>query len=642
MLRRLMKFHIVLAFCALCAAYAAALPSDVYHDPGVELGKQAVIGLLRARQPEADTGANSETGSTGANLQEQEKTWFRAVAEMVLVTLGVGMLAAMIGGCVLCMRKQQPQEDEAETDATAGEPAAAPAKAARSCGMPFAPGGADDHDTTTQLMDGLQALSAKLQPEIPRLKQLVQERATEVGENAKAFVCLELEDVAKSLRQVMAEDEAELMLEWNATVDANLPPMSVILSGSMSPIIMSTALLNHTLQFFMLFLPVAVLCVAAMINDHGAQICVIPTLKIWLWVGGTLSILLCLTHGAMAARIYLGQRAISKKAEELDALMETGPPDVAVPAPSSQEVFMRGSILLQSAAHLHHEIQTSIFYNINGACTLMWLPCTFWIACIIIFWTFYPGVIAFHPKVAAAHVADTDLCEATWTVFAGRVTVLLASLFWLVHSLQVFGWILETLVHSKKVSDRILRGAQALDNSTAMGFPYAEIMVRAFVLHGDRDFLRSKLSVVSAEQTMLEQEREELLRHVDVLEGRVHEKDRCIRALQRTAEERGGVGHEAQVSYLEQNGIVDMDTWKQQGSTLINKAHEDAAMYKKALVERTSTEDSELQQMVAQLNTLLEQVQQQVNAGLQSASGRLAPSGVQALRGSSDRSGEQR
>lgn len=301
---------------------------------------------------------------------------------------------------------------------------------------------------------------------------------------------------------------------------------------------------------------------------------------------------------------------------------------------------MRGSILLQSAAHLQHEIQTSIFYNINGACTLLWLPCTTWIACVIIFWTFYPGVIAFHPKVAAAHVADSELCEATWTVFAGRVTVLLASLFWLVHSLQVFGWVLETLVHSQKVSDKILRGAQALDNKTAMGFPYAEIMVRAFVLHGDRDFLRSRLSVVSAEETMLEQEREELRQHVDVLEGRLQEKDRRIRALQRTAEERGGLGHEAQVSYLEQKGVMDMSSWKQQGSALINKAHEDAAMYKKAMAERSAPEDSELQQMVAQLNTLLEQVQRQVDSGMRLASGSLSPSGMQARLGRSDRSGE--
>jgi len=237
--------------------------------------------------------------------QEQEKTWFRAVAELVLVIIGVSTLVAMIGGCVMCiMRKQKPQEeaeDEAEADATANQPDGAPAKAARSCGMPFAPGGTDGGDTTTQLMDGFQALSAKLQPEIPRLKRLMEERATEVGENAKAFVCCELEDVAKSLREAMAENEAELMLEWNATVDANLPPMSVILSGSLSPIIMSTALLNHTLQLFMLFLPVSVLCILAMINDHGKEICVIPTLTTWLWVGGTLSILLCLSHAAMAA-----------------------------------------------------------------------------------------------------------------------------------------------------------------------------------------------------------------------------------------------------------------------------------------------------------------------------------------------------
>lgn len=576
--------------------------------------------------------------------QEQEKTWFRAVAELVLVIIGVGTLVAMIAGCVMCfMPKQKSQEeveDEAEADATANQLDAAPAKAARSCGMPFASGGTDGGDTTTQLMDGFQALSAKLQPEIPRLKRLMEERATEVGENAKAFVCCELEDVAKSLRAAMAENEAELMLEWNATVDANLPPMSVVLSGSLSPIIMSTALLNHTLQLFMLFLPVSVLCILAMINDHGKEICVIPTLTTWLWVGGTLSILLCLSHAAMAAKIYLGQRAIAKKAEELDALMETGPPDVAAPEPSSQEVFMRGSILLQSAAHLQHDIQTSTFYNINGACTLLWLPCTAWIVCVIIFWTFYPGVIAFHPKVAAAGVADADLCEATWTVFAGRVTVLLASLFWLVHSLQVFGWILETLVHSKKVSDKILRGAQRLDNNSAMGFPYAEIMVRAFVLHGDRDFLRSRLSVVSAEQTMLEQEREELRQHVDRLEGRVKEKDRRITALHKTAEERGGLGHAAQVSYLEQKGVMDMDTWKQQGTALIHKAHEDAAMYKKAMAERSNPEDSELQLMVSQLNTLLEQVQRQVDSGIQSASGSLPPSGMQALLGR-DRSGEQ-
>merc|ERR1719446_592144 len=123
-----------------------------------------------------------------------------------------------------------------------------------------------------------------------------------------------------------------------------------------------------------------------------------------------------------------------------------------------REQFVGNTVILQEALLVENEIRHSIWNNIVGLSTLIWLITTFWNLTLIAGWTFVPGVVAFHPK--AAEVAKDEYCGAWMTVLVLRINILLAVLFFFFNLATVVQWICDLMIESQGFKDTVIKQAR--------------------------------------------------------------------------------------------------------------------------------------------------------------------------------------
>jgi len=393
-----------------------------------------------------------------------------------------------------------------------------------------------------------------------RARELIETRAMGFTEKARGFIITELNNTAAALLKAIDAEEAKMLLEFNAAVEASFPPLSVLLAGVLSPTMLSLSLATHVLEFFGLFLPVFVGTSWSLYEDFGAT-CDIPTLTAWTWISFCLSAALTLGHGSLALKIYSGQSAMKAKGAEISARLAANTADGETGIADMQEIFIGSTVLVQEALIFEDGVRTSFWQSLIGTSTLLWMICVIWNFIIVIGWTFVPGTIAFYE--AAGGVAAGHFCGAWASVFTARVVCLLTPFFFFMNIAQVANWVIVTAVHSSTVSSKLLKLAQDFDEKS-LGIPVVEILVKALVLRGDMDILPARRTVALGEALRLTKEKEDLEMKLEEVQSRLSKGKDDRKALREVAKIAGD-SMNAHLVLLEKVGKEDTATLKERG-----------------------------------------------------------------------------
>jgi len=350
------------------------------------------------------------------------------------------------------------------------------------------------------------------------VKEIMENRMQGFQGKAKTFMLNEMNTTAGDLMKAVDAEEALLLLEWNEAVEANFPPASVVIAGLLSPTMLTFALINHILQGLLLYLPVVCLCIAAIIIDEGVPCPGVPTIFVWLYVHLALAVILFIGHFVQMIRIISGKSALNRKAaqvgaklKEIESHQEHGISDL-------RELFVGNSVLVQQALLVEDFVRKSIFQNIIGFCTLIWVLCTVWTFVVVIGWTFIPGVAAFH---ASAQATAGDAFCGTWmTIFTARLVSIMGLLFLLVNIITVIRWIMDLMIHSASFEKNLLKQAKHVDDN-AGGVPVCQILAKAIVLRGSSDTIYAELNVCANENIHLRRNKQRVEGELKELESRI-------------------------------------------------------------------------------------------------------------------------
>jgi len=350
------------------------------------------------------------------------------------------------------------------------------------------------------------------------VKKIMEDRMQNFQGKAKTFMLNEMNTTAGDLMKAVDAEEALLLLEWNEAVEANFPPASVVIAGLLSPTMLTFALINHILQGLLLYLPVVCLCIAAIIIDEGVPCPGVPTIFAWLYVHLFLAVVLFIGHFVQMIRIISGKSALNRKAEqvgsklkEIESHQEHGISDL-------RELFVGNSVLVQQALLVEDYVRKSVFQNVIGFFTLIWVLCTVWTFVVVIGWTFIPGVAAFH---ASAQATAGDAFCGTWmTIFTARLVSIMGLLFLLVNIITVIRWIMDLMIHSASFEKNLLKQAKHVDDG-AGGVPVCQILAKAIVLRGSTDTIYAELNVCANENIHLRRQKQRIEGELNELDTRI-------------------------------------------------------------------------------------------------------------------------
>mmetsp|Transcript_124599 Transcript_124599/g.265766 ORF Transcript_124599/g.265766 Transcript_124599/m.265766 type:complete len:702 (+) Transcript_124599:65-2170(+) len=418
------------------------------------------------------------------------------------------------------------------------------------------------------------------------VRDILENRITGFAGKAKAFVLNELNGTAGALLRAVEAEEAMLLLDWNDAVAANFPPVSVLIAGLLSPSVLAISLYAHILQLILVLLPILGLCSWAIVTDYGTR-CSVPTIYIWVYGQGGLALILSVAHTASALVIVKGKAVLREKTEAMQTRMHSSNRTAGeeMDLKDMRELFICSSVLLEQALLVEDTVRSSIWHTIIGAGTAAWLIMTIWCFVITLGWTFVPGVVAFHPSTKLT--APEAYCGAWATVFTMRLSCVLSVLFTFLNVATVAQWVMENLIHSKGFSNNILEKARKFDEGM-LGFPVAELLVKALLLRGSADLKSSQLTIMEHERATLEAEREELRSRLEALDGRIEERRVQSEALKLTTRGTKSADLEASIDSLEAFSSQAADVWHEKGLKAAANAESLAAS-----VELATTEDLE-------------------------------------------------
>lgn len=350
------------------------------------------------------------------------------------------------------------------------------------------------------------------------VKKIMEDRMQNFQGKAKTFMLNEMNTTAGDLMKAVDAEEALLLLEWNEAVEANFPPASVVIAGLLSPTMLTFALINHILQGLLLYLPVVCLCIAAIIIDEGVPCPGVPTIFVWLYVHMFLAVVLFIGHFVQMIRIISGKSALNRKAEQVGAKLKEIESHQEHGISDLRELFVGNSVLVQQALLVEDYVRKSIFQNIIGFFTLIWVLCTVWTFIVVIGWTFIPGVAAFH---ASAQATAGDAFCGTWmTIFTARLVSIMGLLFLLVNIITVIRWIMDLMIHSASFEKNLLKQAKHVDDG-AGGVPVCQILAKAIVLRGSSDTIYAELNVCANENIHLRRQKQRVEAELNELDTRI-------------------------------------------------------------------------------------------------------------------------
>jgi len=434
------------------------------------------------------------------------------------------------------IRKQMQDLQDAEKDITRKEngedvEAAAPEVVEEPEG--------DDVDYEKLLRTFAQAAAQTVGPKLAKgqaVRNIFETKVERFAHKSKAFVMDEIHGTAGAVLTALGAQEAMLLLDWESAVDANFPPASILLAGVLSPVLLGLALLNHIAQALLYFLPIACLCIASLYIDQG-QPCFIPSIFYWLWAHVFFATVLFLAHIANAIKIQMGKAWLRSEIDEASAKLKDIQGHADHGLTDLREFFICNCVIVQKALLLEDGVRRSIFNNIIGLFTMVWLGLTIWTFVVVLGWTFVPGTIAFHHS--AADAAGDEYCGAWMTVLTARLCCIIGIVFLGINIMTVNAWFSDALKYNPEYEKMVLNNAKKIDDG-AGGIPVAQLLVKAFVLRGSSDTLEMQMSGANMEKKVLEKKQYAAQAELADIESRIATESSNHERLKSTIADLGG------------------------------------------------------------------------------------------------------
>jgi len=423
--------------------------------------------------------------------------------------------------------------------------------------------------------------------------KILEDKAATFGDKAKALVLNELNDTAGSVARALEEEDFMALLEWDATIAANFPSLSILLAGLLVPVNLSISYACHLSQLLLVSVPLLIALVWSEYADWDHPCNAIPGLRSWARI--VLAAVLACTAAriAMMKRIKSAETDLKQKSAEMRAEIAKAEADGEISVADLKTLFLNHSTTLQYAIVCESRCNSSVSAHMVGAGTLIWLLSTFFNLFLYFKYMFVPGVVAFHISAAG----DPTYCAAWVTVCASKIAVVVATLFFFMNLCTVFCWLTQTVLNLS--SDKIAAAARSFDNAN-MGIPFAQLVVKAFVTRAQTDVLVAKFAVSMREKNDLHREYTDTETRLMALKSQVERKEQQVKKIEEEMETNGGGTIEASVERMTQSGL-DFGTMQQKGAAII-----DAAKAQAAGLEVAATD--EIEKLVEQLQELMKQV----------------------------------
>ncbi|CAE8696144.1 unnamed protein product, partial [Polarella glacialis] len=576
----------------------AAVPAEAKPDGARRRRRQAPMGLkLTGDVVEAmDSMGSPTTRQEYAFRGELAQSHFSEVLCVIL------LLVVVYGAAQLFMTsKAEPKEGE---EGTIREVLVAAQESASS---------GDDSavaDLEALLQTLTQTVAQKLGPKAAKgqaVRSILESRLYEFPDKAKAFVMNELNGTAGALLKAVEAEEAMMLLDLDKAISSSFPPISTLLAGLVSPTILSFSSSALMAQLIIVILPLLAMSSWSIYEDYGV-FCAIPTMTLWVKTQFGISLFLGISNFMVVRTISSGKQALDAKTESMQDRIKDIKERSATSgmgASEFRELFVCNSVLIEEALLLEDSVKASFWFNASGAGTVAWILTTIWTFVIVLGWTFVPGIIAFSKEAEnSAHYCGT------WaTVFTARISCVLAVLFLIVNIFTIVNWLATVLMRSQSFSVNVLASAKKFDRK-GLGFPVAELLVKAFLLRGSSDTMGAQLNIAMADQVQMERQRDELKAKIASLDGSIKSRAAEVEAIKVKAAEiqaKGAsdpMGVEASITQLQTTDIDVMgQEWKELGSTAVADAEARASATMKATSE-------ELERLMSKFSALAEGIQQ--------------------------------
>lgn len=463
-----------------------------------------------------------------------------------------------------------------------------------------------------------QSLAQKIGPKLAKgqaVRNILESRLYQFPDKAKTFLRNELNSAAGAVMQAVEAEEAMILLDLDNALSLNFPPVSMLLAGLVSPTLLNLSYSALHLQNVMVVLPMLLLCGWASYEDYGIS-CSIPTMTFWVKAQFAFAIFLGVCNGMVARKISAGKQALDAKTERLQKRIKEAQRGEVGHVSGMRELFVCNSVLIQEALLLEDEVKASFWFNASGIATVLWLVLMLWTFVLVFGWTFVPGMTAFDEAASKR----PNFCGAWASVLVARVAAILDIFFLVINLLTVVNWLATSLVKSDGFVKSVLEKARGIDRN-GLGFPVAELLVKALLLRGRSETLGAKLSIAEADKSALEKEKDQLEAELAKLNAQIAARQVEVEAIQAQADaaKASGVldpmGFQTGVKALEAADVEALgEKWKEQG----HKAVEDAQARAAAVTQKTT---EELDRLLSRFMELVQQVQD--SEAFQSASSQL-------------------
>jgi len=450
------------------------------------------LGLLQTERNhslEKSLSLQQESAFLEAMESLQSESYRHATASLLVVTSFILASAALViyffvPGMRMMPEKTQEGMDESKETAEADATAAA----------------MEDFESLAKTL--AQSLAQKIGPKLAKgqaVRNILESRLYQFPDKAKTFLRNELNSAAGAVMQAVEAEEAMILLDLDNALSLNFPPVSMLLAGLVSPTLLNLSYSALHLQNIMVVFPMLLLCGWASYEDWNSS-CSIPTMIFWLKAQFAFAIFLGICNGMVAYKISTGKKALDVKTEKLQKRIKEAQRGEVGHVTGIRELFVCNSVLIQEALLLEDEVKASFWFNASGIATVFWLVLMLWTFVLVFGWTFVPGVTAFDQ----ASSDRPNFCAAWASVFVARVAALLDIFFLVINVLTVTNWLATSLVKSEGFVKSVLKKARDVDRN-GLGFPVAELLVKALLLRGRSETLGAKLSLAEADKSELEQ-----------------------------------------------------------------------------------------------------------------------------------------
>jgi len=465
-----------------------------------------------------------------------------------------------------------------------------------------------------------QSVAQKIGPKLAKgqaVRTILESRVHQFPDKAKTFLMNELNCAAGAVMKAIEAEEAMILLDLDNAFSLNFPPISMLLAGLVSPTLLNLSQSALHLQNVMVVLPMLLLCGWAGYVDYGTS-CSVPTMIFWVKAQFGFAVFLGICNGMVANQISKGRAALDAKTERLQKRIKEAQKagKAGNTVREMRELFVCNTVLIQEALLLEDEVKASFWFNASGIATVFWLVLMLWTFVLVFGWTFVPGQTAFD----AAAAGSANFCGAWASVLVARIAAILDIFFLVINLLTVANWMATRLVASEGFVKAVSQKAREIDRK-GLGFPVAELVVKALLLRGRSETLGAKLSIAEAEKSELEQEKSVLEAQLEQLQVQISARTAEVEAIKAQADEAkaSGVGDplgfQRGLQALETADVEELGSkWKEQGK----KAVEDAQARAAAVTQKTT---EELDRLLARFMELVQQVQD--SQAFQSASSQL-------------------